>query len=99
VLAALAIATTSLLDLPEIQTIAKAHGKTTAQVCAWCMCVCADGTQVLLRFGVQRGISVIPKSSNRDRIASNLDIDSFELTSQEMEAMMGMCVVLVPPCH
>jgi len=40
--------------------------------------------QVILRWGVQQGWSVIPKSENFDRIAQNLDIFGFQLTSKEV---------------
>jgi len=40
--------------------------------------------QVLLRWCVQRGIPVIPKSTHRERIAENADIFSFELSEAEM---------------
>ena len=40
--------------------------------------------QVLLRWCVQRGIPVIPKSTHRDRIEENADIFSFELAGEQM---------------
>ena len=36
---------------------------------------------------IQKGISVIPKSTHPDRIASNADIFDFELTEIEMKAI------------
>ncbi|MGO8686792.1 MAG: aldo/keto reductase [Candidatus Dormibacteria bacterium] len=53
-----------------VRRIAKALGRTPAQV--------------LLRWCVQRGIPVIPKSTHRDRIAENADIFGFQLSDQEM---------------
>ena len=47
--------------------IAEAHGKSVAQVC--------------LRWGVQRGCVVIPKSTNEGRLQQNIDLFDFELTS------------------
>ena len=43
--------------------------------------------QTGLRWLVQKGISVIPKSTHSDRIASNADIFDFELTDIEMKAI------------
>lgn len=46
--------------------------------------------QVILRFEVQEGMIVLPKSTNPERIKSNLDIFDFELTDDEMEVMRGL---------
>lgn len=43
--------------------------------------------QVLLRYQIQRGVVVIPKSHNRDNQASNLDLFDFELTDNEMKTI------------
>lgn len=43
--------------------------------------------QILLRHIVQKGIIVIPKSCNPDRIKSNIDIFDFELNDQDMELL------------
>jgi 2,5-diketo-D-gluconate reductase A len=40
--------------------------------------------QVVLRWHVQRGIPVIPKSGRRERIAQNLDLFGFTLTDEEL---------------
>jgi len=40
--------------------------------------------QVLLRWGVQRDLIVLPKSTHRDRIAENADIFAFELSERDM---------------
>uniref|UniRef100_A0A1B6C6T0 NADP-dependent oxidoreductase domain-containing protein n=1 Tax=Clastoptera arizonana TaxID=38151 RepID=A0A1B6C6T0_9HEMI len=40
--------------------------------------------QVALKYLLQRGLVVIPKSSNNERIEENADIFNFELTSKEM---------------
>ena len=53
-----------------LQKIAEAHGKTVAQV--------------VLRWNVQRGVVIIPKSVHKERIEENLDIWDFELTEDEM---------------
>lgn len=46
--------------------------------------------QVVLRWGVQRGTSVIPKTSRRERLAENLTIGDFELTPAEMQAISAL---------
>ena len=56
-----------------IGRIAGAHGKTPAQV--------------MLRWGLQHGRSVIPKSTRPARIAENIDVFDFELTADEMAAI------------
>ncbi|MEU4148877.1 aldo/keto reductase [Streptomyces sp. NPDC026659] len=63
----------SVLEDPVVTAIAAKHGKSPAQV--------------LLRWGVQQGRSVIPKSTKRHRIAENIDIFDFALTTDEMEAL------------
>ena len=68
----------SSLNDPKVKEIADKHGKSTAQVS--------------LRWAVQRGTAVIPKSSNADRIASNADLFSFKLSDEEMETISNMNV-------
>ena len=46
--------------------------------------------QVILRWDVQRGIAVVPKSSHSSRIRQNYDIWDFELTAEEMKQIAGM---------
>ena len=46
--------------------------------------------QVLLRWATQRGIAVIPKSNNKDRLAQNLEVTDFDLTQDEIEAISGL---------
>lgn len=62
-----------LLENPLVKKIAKKYDKRPAQV--------------LLRHTVQRGIGVIPKSTNPQRIRSNINIFNFELDEQEMAAL------------
>ena len=38
----------------------------------------------MLRWNVQRGVVVIPKSTHRERIVENLDIWDFSLSGEEM---------------
>jgi diketogulonate reductase-like aldo/keto reductase len=63
----------STLDDPTIQTIAKTHGKTPAQV--------------MVRWHVQQGRSAIPKSTKAARIAENVDVFDFELSAEELAAV------------
>ena len=63
---------TSTLDDPVIGEIARAHDKTPAQV--------------MLRWGLQHGRSVIPKSTKPSRIAENIDVFDFELSADELAA-------------
>jgi D-xylose reductase len=66
----------SLLGAAPVMVAAQAHGKTPAQV--------------LLRWGVQRGTAVIPKTSKPDRMRENLAIEDFELSAVEMAAISAL---------
>ena len=46
--------------------------------------------QVVLRWGVQRGTSVIPKTTKPERLKENLALDDFELTADEMDAISAL---------
>jgi 2,5-diketo-D-gluconate reductase A len=46
--------------------------------------------QVVIRWHLQHGLVVIPKSNNRDRMAQNIDVFGFELSSDEMAAIDAM---------
>jgi diketogulonate reductase-like aldo/keto reductase len=63
----------STLEDPVIGGIAEAHSKTAAQV--------------MLRWHLQQGRSVIPKSTKPQRIAENIDVFDFELTGEELAAI------------
>ncbi|OIO19887.1 MAG: hypothetical protein AUJ37_01670 [Candidatus Magasanikbacteria bacterium CG1_02_41_34] len=65
-----------LIAHPTVLTIADTHGKTPAQV--------------LLRFGIDRGIVVIPKSTIPSRIAENINAISFTLSSGEIVQLLGL---------
>jgi 2,5-diketo-D-gluconate reductase A len=67
------IAQGKVLDDPAIAGIANAHNKTPAQV--------------VLRWHIQRGDIVIPKSVHRERMQSNFDVFDFSLTGDEMDAI------------
>ena len=66
----------SLMENPVIMDIAKTHGYTPAQV--------------LIRWAIQRGTSVIPKSVNPGRMKQNLDAASIELTEEDMKRIGAM---------
>lgn len=66
----------STLTEPVVLAAAEAHGKTPAQV--------------VLRWGIQRGNSIIPKTSNPDRMRENLAITDFVLSDAEMEAISAL---------
>ena len=44
-------------------------------------------SHILLKFHVQRGVSVVPKSTTKERIIDNANIFDFELTDEEMESL------------
>ena len=46
--------------------------------------------QVLLRWGVQKGYPVLPKSTNEERIRLNMDLFSFEIDNGDMSAIEDM---------
>lgn len=73
----LAQQTPALLQHPEIQRLSEKYKKTTAQV--------------LLRWALERGATVIPKSSNPDRLRENFDVcDGFHLDEQDMESLAAL---------
>ena len=49
-----------------------------------------SAAQVALRWNVQRGVVVIPKSVHKDRMEQNIDIWDFSLTSEEMEQIAAL---------
>lgn len=63
-------------DDEMLQGIASAHGKSVAQV--------------ILRWNVQRGVTVIPKSTHKERIEQNFDIWDFTLSDKEMEQISSL---------
>lgn len=68
--------TAELLNNETILAIAQAHGKSSAQV--------------ILRWNLQKGVVVIPGSSNPEHIKENLDIFDFTLTDDEMARVNGL---------
>jgi 2,5-diketo-D-gluconate reductase A len=65
-----------LLDNPTIVSVAEAHGKTAAQV--------------LIRWSIQLGNVVIPRSSSPERVKLNLEVFDFELTDDQMATLNGL---------
>ena len=61
------------LDHPLVRTIASSHGRSPAQV--------------LIRWALQHGTIVIPKSSRRERIVENARVFDFELSPDEIETL------------
>ncbi len=46
-----------------------------------------SNAQVALRYLIQRGVSVIPKTVNKERMIQNLDVFDFELTVEDMNVI------------
>ena len=46
--------------------------------------------QVVLRWHIQRGVAVIPKSNSKDRIVENMNVFDFELSDEEMAAISAL---------
>lgn len=65
-----------LLEQPAVARVAQAHGRTPAQV--------------VLRWHLQSGHVVIPKSVHADRIRENLDVFDFTLTDADMAALAAI---------
>jgi diketogulonate reductase-like aldo/keto reductase len=67
------------LDDPRLVTVATAHGVTTAQV--------------LVRWQIQHGVVVLPRSVRADRIRENFSVWDFELTPGELALIDAMSSV------
>ena len=61
---------------PVLTAIGSRYGKSAAQV--------------VLRWNVQRGVSILPKSTHVERMEQNINIWDFELTDEEMARIGGM---------
>jgi D-xylose reductase len=66
----------AVIERPVIKAAAERTGKTPAQV--------------VLRWGIQRGCTIIPKSSKISRLKENIDIFDFELTLEEMTEITAL---------
>lgn len=62
-----------LLTNLTIEKLARKYGKNTGQI--------------ILRFEIQEGFIILPKSTNSERVVGNIDIFDFELTEEEMKEM------------
>lgn len=65
-----------LFEHPVLAEIAAKYQKTTAQV--------------ILRWHIQRGVVVIPKSTHKERMAENLNVFDFALDPADMERISGL---------
>ena len=65
-----------LAELPGLNDLAKKHGKSIQQI--------------VLRWHLQEGVIVFPKSVRKERLAENLDVFDFELDADDMAAMVAM---------
>ncbi|KMQ58403.1 glyoxal reductase [Chryseobacterium angstadtii] len=66
----------ALLENPELKKVAEKYGKTVAQV--------------ILRWHLQEGFVVIPKSVTPSRIEENFNVFDFELTEDEMNTVRSL---------
>ena len=65
-----------MFNLPELKAIGEKYGKTVAQV--------------ILRWHIQRGVVVIPKSTHIERMEENFNVFDFELTDEDIEAISAL---------
>ncbi len=65
-----------IIDNPVVKEIAAKYGKTP--------------TQIALRFTVQRGIVVIPKTTSKERMKENLDLFDFSLNDDDIEKLKAI---------
>ena len=66
----------NLMSDPVVASVAEKHSKTPAQV--------------LIRFAVERGIIVVPKSTNPERIAQNFQVFDFSLDLDDINKLMSL---------
>jgi len=65
-----------ILEEDMLAELAKSHGRSVAQI--------------VLRWHIQRGVAVIPKSNSMERITENMNVFDFELTEQEMVSISAL---------
>ncbi|MER8388153.1 aldo/keto reductase [Mesorhizobium sp. M0166] len=65
-----------LLSDPTLESVARKHSKSVAHT--------------IVRWHLQEGLIVIPKSIHQDRIAANFDVFDFELEAKDLELIRGM---------
>lgn len=66
----------NLFSNPVLETVGKSHAKTVAQIA--------------LRYLIQRGVVVIPKSIHKERMEENLNVFDFTLNDEDMVAISGL---------
>jgi len=65
-----------ILEEDMLAELAKSHGRSVAQI--------------VLRWHIQRGVAVIPKSNSMERITENMNVFDFELSEQEMVSISAL---------
>jgi 2,5-diketo-D-gluconate reductase A len=65
-----------ILEEDMLAELAQSHGKSVAQI--------------VLRWHIQRGVAVIPKSNSVERITENMNVFDFELSEQEMVSISSL---------
>ena len=65
-----------IFENPTVNEIGKKYGKTAAQV--------------MLRWNIQRGVVVIPKSTHKERMEENFNVFDFKLTDEDMAAIAAL---------
>jgi len=65
-----------ILEEDMLAELARSHGKSVAQI--------------VLRWHIQRGIAVIPKSNSMERITENMNVFDFELSEQEIASISAL---------
>lgn len=66
----------AVIDNAQIARIAEKHGKSPAQA--------------IIRWHIQEGLIVIPKSTHAERIRANIDVFDFELDDADMQTIAGL---------
>jgi 2,5-diketo-D-gluconate reductase A len=64
------------LDNKDIAAIGKKYGKSVAQT--------------IIRWHLQEGLIVIPKSTHKERMVENIDVFDFELSPEDMKTIAGL---------
>jgi 2,5-diketo-D-gluconate reductase A len=65
-----------ILEEPMLEALAIKHGKSVAQI--------------VLRWHIQRGVAVIPKSNSKERIVENMNVFNFDLSAEEVAAITAL---------